>query len=486
MIIMNQLEEEIKKDIAICENYQGRNGSESLYRQLVAKYSVVDENFAKNLSVGKAVSVGTEFDFRPELKAVAAKLRMWLISAEKTEKNDTVIKTSIMHPTIFISHRSTDKEIADMLLSFFVGAGISRDLIFCSSLPGNDINEKISNEVKEAIKTSVVNIAILSHDYYKSAYCLNEAGIIWFMDTTPAIPVALPEVSSENMIGFLNNEYKIRRLDCEDDISYIYDKVRSVISAQHVKASIILAETRKLRAQYLKYISTRSLIPNDTTCKSITEVTTDDERIVLYYIISKNVRRLKKKDVSSWINEEEIYDVNIDNAFDLFASIGSSKITDDTLELDINAFREYSTSTESMLSDLLTYIENHRRLSRDKFETMWKDDQFNDDTKLFLAYIIEEKIVSFGDRWMADQQIEHIKMWEYKNSMKTKLSEKYIPCLSLFVQNNLVYESDWTSYGNPREHTLCVSLKTYLLSKEFPYIDEITAIKQKYLFELPF
>ena len=490
MIITHQLEEEIKKDIVICENYPDRNGSGALYGQLVAKYSVVDKNFSKNLSTsGKAVPVGTEFDFRPELKAIAAKLHMWLIAADTTEKAakvETVVTASEMHPTIFVSHRSTNKEIADMLLNFFVGTGISRDLIFCSSLPGNDINEKISAEVKNAIKTSAVNIAILSQEYYKSAYCLNEAGVIWFRDTIPAIPVALPEVSSDSMIGFLNNEYKIRRLDCDDDISYIYDTVRTVISAQQVKASIITSEARKLKDHYLKYIASRSFVPAAATRINITEVTTDDERIILYYIISKKVRRLKKQDVSAWINDEEIYDVNIDNAFDLLASLGSGKIVDDTLELDVHVFRDYSTGAESILRDLVPCIEEHRRLSRDKFETMWNSGLFNDDVKLFLAYIVEEKISSFGDRWMADNQIEHIKMWESKNSMKIKLSENYVTCLSLFVQNHLVYDSDWTSYGNPREYTLCASLKTYLLSRDFPYAGELITIKQKYIFEQPF
>ena len=233
MIITPQIEDEIIKDIALCESYPGSNGSRVLYGQLVAKYSVIDKNFANNLSIStKYVSVDTEFDYRPELKAIAAKLRMWIIASDingKTVKTETVIAASEIHPTIFVSHRSTDKEIANMILDFFVGTGISKKLIFCSSLPGNDINEKISAEVKNVIKTSAINIAILSQEYYKSAYCLNEAGIIWFRDAIPAIPVALPEISPDNMIGFFYNEYKIRRLDCECDISYIYDIVRSEV-----------------------------------------------------------------------------------------------------------------------------------------------------------------------------------------------------------------------------------------------------------------
>ena len=119
---------------------------------------------------------------------------------------------------IFISHRSTDKKNADMLVDFFVGTGISKDTVFCSSLPGNDINEKISDEVKTALKNSAINIAILSQDYYQSAYCLNEAGVLWYEDV-PVIPIALPEINSNNMYGFLNNEYKLRRLDSDTDIS---------------------------------------------------------------------------------------------------------------------------------------------------------------------------------------------------------------------------------------------------------------------------
>ena len=77
-------------------------------------------------------------------------------------------------PIIFISHRTTDKAVADMLVDFFSGTGIRKSVVFCSSLPGNDVDEKISGEVKRALKNSVINIAILSRDYYQSAYCLKD------------------------------------------------------------------------------------------------------------------------------------------------------------------------------------------------------------------------------------------------------------------------------------------------------------------------
>lgn len=221
--------------------------------------------------------------------------------------------------TIFISHRSTDKGIADMLVDFFAGTGISKETVFCSSLPGNDINERISDEVRSALKSSAVSIAILSHDYYQSAYCLNEAGVLWYEDV-PVIPVALPEINSGNMYGFLNNEYKLRRLDSDADISYIYDTVSEAVSAPHTKASLITYENNKLRTRYAEYLKARELPPggsDNSIADTIAEITTDDERIVLYYILHENVRKVSKSTVSSWLNKCEIRGVNVDNAFDL-------------------------------------------------------------------------------------------------------------------------------------------------------------------------
>ena len=159
--------------------------------------------------------------------------------------------------TVFISHRSTDKAIADMLLDFLVGTGVPRDAVFCSSLPGNDIKEKISKEVKCALQSSKVNFAILSKDYYESAYCLNEAGILWFRDDSVVIPIALPEITHDKMIGFLDDEYKIRSLDHEDDIAYIYDALVEKLKTSQSKVAVIREETQKLKTKYESYLSHR-------------------------------------------------------------------------------------------------------------------------------------------------------------------------------------------------------------------------------------
>ena len=83
MIVPEELRKEIRDDIIKCESHTEVSGSESLYGVLVAKYSVLDSDFNKNLSTnGKVTVLGSEFDYRPELKAIAAKLRMWLLFPE--------------------------------------------------------------------------------------------------------------------------------------------------------------------------------------------------------------------------------------------------------------------------------------------------------------------------------------------------------------------------------------------------------------------
>lgn len=388
---------------------------------------------------------------------------------------------------VFISHRSTDKEVADMLLDFLVGTGILRDTIFCSSLPGNDINEKITGEVKVAMKDSVVNVAILSRDYYQSAYCLNEAGVIWYMDDIPAIPVALPEINSNNMYGFLSNEYKLRFLDSVNDIAYIYDTVCDALSVSQTKSSVVTCETQKLKKRYQNYLESRAESTNEKPATDILlHITTDDERIVLYYMLSNNTRKVIKGNILDWLRKNEVHDINVDNAFDLLSTLGDGSVSNDTLELDIKTFRKYSAIATTVIEKLKPCLERYIQLSSERFQELWVSDILEEHIRLFIAYISEERVASFGARWMAEGQIESIGEWESRNSLDSELSENYTNCLDFFIQHNLVYESSWTSYGNPREYTLCSSLKELVFNQSEHYSEVLQRVKEAHRWVSPF
>ena len=180
------------------------------------------------------------------------------ISGRGMEQADKNSQEDDLKNSIFISHRSLDVDIADMLLDFFKGVGIPSECVFCSSLPGNDVNEKVSPEVKSALQTSQINIAILSRDYYKSAYCLNEAGIIWFLDKIPAVPIALPEITHDKMYGFLDKDYKAMRLDNSDDIAHIYERIILGLGIPQTGPRTLTRETNKLIKKYNEFLAKRT------------------------------------------------------------------------------------------------------------------------------------------------------------------------------------------------------------------------------------
>jgi len=387
----------------------------------------------------------------------------------------------------FISHRSTDKDIADMLLDFFASLNVEKSFAFCSSLPGNDIKHKISQEIKEALQKSVINIVILSHEYYQSAYCLNEAGIIWFQEN-PVLVIALPEIQPNTMLGFLNDEYKIRCLDNESDIAAIYDQVTDALSINKASATPLTYEIRKLKDRYTLYLTNSTSV--ETTDTPDEKYLTDDERIVLYYIGLRKIRKVKDSDIKQWVTENELQNVNVDNAFDLLASGGRGRLTaeDDSnvFEMEDSHFRTLLKDKNKIMDTLKVSVYQHCYLSKDRFKTMWQEKSFDDSGLLFIAYIRDENISSFGDRWMANQQIEDIKKWEAKHSLTGTLSTNYEKCLYQFIGNDLVYESSWTSYGNPREFSLHKSIKRFILGNDFPYEDLLDSIKEKNSLELPF
>jgi len=165
-----------------------------------------------------------------------------------------------MRNTIFISHRTVDEKVADMIKDFLVATGVPNDNIFCSSLPGNDVEERISPEVKRHLKNATIIILILSKDYYQSAYCINEAGVAWYLDDEIlSIPFGLPEITHDKMLGFINSDYKLRSLDNYDDISYLFDKALERLGVHDVTHSIITRESEKLRERYNNYISCRKI-----------------------------------------------------------------------------------------------------------------------------------------------------------------------------------------------------------------------------------
>lgn len=386
---------------------------------------------------------------------------------------------------IFISHRSTDKNIVDIFVDFLKMVGVPSDAIFCSSLPGNDVKSKIDAEIKENLGKSDINIIFLSEDYYKSSYCLNEEGVIWFLDTQQII-IALPEINERNMVGFIDHNSKLRRLDVSSDVSGIYD----IICAQYdlkYSASIVNREIDKLVNRYKELIKNRD-VDELTTEIFNSNMLTDDEAAVLYYIWRHKKIKTRIDEINLWLEIYEIYDIDAANGINLLVQSNKGKIDEEgNFSLDLKLFRSITSKSPKFMQDMGAKLMPHYKPSKQVFLRLWAADKCTDEIKLFLSYVMEEKIVAFGARWMAEMQIQDIRQWESKNSLQNKLSANYVGCLQFFIENKLVYASDFTSHGNAREFRLHKTLKEYLFNEEVPFADELKLIKEKYQWDdLPF
>lgn len=86
MILNEQLISQINEDIKSCDNQKSIKGSQTLYNEMIAKYTVLDPNFKNGLpTMGKIAAPGEGFDFKPELKAISAKLKMILMTGEENQ-----------------------------------------------------------------------------------------------------------------------------------------------------------------------------------------------------------------------------------------------------------------------------------------------------------------------------------------------------------------------------------------------------------------
>lgn len=87
-------------------------------------------------------------------------------------------------------------------------------------------------------------------------------------------------------------------------------------------------------------------------------------------------------------------------------------------------------------------------------EDIIQSSNFKKVNALMLRYIADNYIMSLGDRWMAEGQVNDISMWENDNGMEPYLSTKYHLALRFLVHHGIVVPSGYTSYGNVREYKI--------------------------------
>lgn len=412
---------------------------------------------------------------------------------------------------IFISHSSKDVKYVTKIVDLLVHMGVPNEKIFCSSVPGYDIpvGETIFDFLKEQFLNYSLHVLFIhSCNYYGSAVSLNEMGAAWVLRSNYT-SILLPGFSYNKMVGVVNNQDIAIKLDNQNTFELkdklnqlketlseelefsasqgiIWERARdSFIDVIHQISDLEKADQPQTDLK-MQQVSENRVSSSKEESDPVSVLTTDDERIVLYYVLTTGTRKVSKKSICEWLNKNEIYGVNIDNGFDLLTSFGEGAIVEDTLNLDVALFRKYSSHSDDIISILKGYVEKHIKKAADTFTELWDKQSFDKNLLLFLSYIIDERMTTFGDRWMAEGQVANIKQWENSNCLEPVLSNNYGSCLEFFKQNDLVYESSWTSCGNPREYTLCTSLRNLLFNGNTTYAVEADAAKSEYIYEFPF
>ena len=139
---------------------------------------------------------------------------------------------------IFISHSSKDN-IVSYFVIFLTSLGINPNDIFCSSLEGNGVKngKRINDVIKQKMNESNIVVYLISHNFLKSAYCLQELGAMWLGTNRKCFLFKFDDVEANEMNGFIDSDYKYSLLNT-DGLSSLYDEICELYNLKNKQAVI--------------------------------------------------------------------------------------------------------------------------------------------------------------------------------------------------------------------------------------------------------
>lgn len=93
-------------------------------------------------------------------------------------------------PLVFVSHCGSQRRFVTYLVELLEKCGFSRINLFCSSVPGFNID--LDEDIIETLRKKFVDydlyvLYVFSSDFFDSAYCLNEMGAAWVLQVDYSI-----------------------------------------------------------------------------------------------------------------------------------------------------------------------------------------------------------------------------------------------------------------------------------------------------------
>lgn len=389
---------------------------------------------------------------------------------------------------IFISHSKADEQIGEKLVDSLIDMGISQDIIFYSSKyhTGVGLGKDFHSEVKTALNECEIVLFILTPNFYRSEYCLNEIGAVWISDKK-FIPLLLGGLNYSDMKGFIDSHYIALTPD-KTQAYKLYHELKKYVSTETSKMNErtfdkFLGEAEML-ANEMPQIQPLRLPLSKTENLILSKKFTDQELIFLQFFIDNetsvlhdystydfSIRNNVESDDLVAIKEYEDYYSNFDyiKAKALLAKSGYlTEIYEPDIngspdycgcELDIDFFRDLISLSQQGQDYIHTVINKHIKANRQHkekniIENYILSPKLTENEALLFSYMLDTNNIALGDRWMADGTISDIVKWEQARNIANKLSQNYSNTLFAFINKGFVEASSYTSYGNPRQYRL--------------------------------
>ncbi|MDB5271060.1 MAG: hypothetical protein JWP58_4100 [Hymenobacter sp.] len=132
---------------------------------------------------------------------------------------------------IFISHAVADKPLVDELIALIEGGiGVPQNSIFCVSQPGQRVptGKDFKTYIKETLEGAQLVIALITPNYYNSAFSMCELGGVW-LQSKEFIPLIASPLNFADLKAVLVGVQALKIAD-ETDLDTMRDDIVSIIS----------------------------------------------------------------------------------------------------------------------------------------------------------------------------------------------------------------------------------------------------------------
>jgi len=127
---------------------------------------------------------------------------------------------------LFISHASADKALVSAFVDLLEGGvGVAPRDIFCSSRTGQSVKPgaHFDEAIRETLGASGCVVALISENFYASAFCMCELGGVW-LTAKSFLPVLVPPLNFKSLKAVLEG-VQVTMIDSAESLDQLRDEL---------------------------------------------------------------------------------------------------------------------------------------------------------------------------------------------------------------------------------------------------------------------